>query len=120
MRAAVDDHVFRQIGASDSRKVASMSVDRTGRTGFAPNRRERVRGRRCTILAQLIAITALAVSIAIAATAVSIGIARADVVGPVADDAGSRFAVAILFGLVLIGMGGLTAFITRNSLLGGE
>ncbi len=91
-----------------------MAAHRTDTVGFAhPRRRARTRLR--TMLAELIASVALVVSIAIAATAVSIGIARAGVLDPVADD-GGRFAVAMLLGLVLVGMGALTAIVTRAGL----
>ena len=39
---------------------------------------------------------------------VSVGIARANVVGNVIDNEGSLFAVALVLGLLFIGMGGLT------------
>jgi len=41
---------------------------------------------------------------------VSVGIARANVVGNVIDNEGSLFTVALLLGLIFIGMGGLTVF----------
>jgi hypothetical protein len=46
--------------------------------------------------------------IIVVATVVSVGIARADVIGNVIDNEGSLFAVALLLGLLFIGMGGLT------------
>ena len=47
-------------------------------------------------------------AIIVIATVVSVGIARADVVGNVIDNEASLFAVALLLGLLFIGMGGLT------------
>jgi hypothetical protein len=87
-----------------------MTFDRIDRTGFAPPRSVRTRGHRCTAVAQLITSVALALSIVVSATAVSIGIARADGFPAVAEDATTH--VAVLFTLVLVGMGGLTAWMT--------
>jgi hypothetical protein len=56
----------------------------------------------------------LVVSLVIAATAVSIGIARADTLTPIADGGGGRFALAVLIGLVIAAMGGLTAAMVRD------
>src|SRR5712691_1233423 len=91
-----------------------MTIDRIDRAGFAPPGHERIRGRHSNILAQLIATVALALSIAVAATVVTLGIARAEGLSPGGDDASARLAVAILFGFVLVGMGGLTAVISRG------
>lgn len=55
-------------------------------------------------LAQLAASIALVLSILVAATAV----ARADVAANVIDNEGSLFAIALLLGLLFIGMGSLT------------
>jgi hypothetical protein len=89
-----------------------MTFDRIDRTGFTSPRSVRARGHRCTAVAQLIASAALVLSIAVAATAVSIGIARADGLAAVAEDSGAH--VAVLLALVLVGMGGLTAWMTRG------
>jgi hypothetical protein len=59
-------------------------------------------------LAELVTSLALAASTLIAATVVSIGIARADVAGNVIDNEGGLFVVALVLGLLFIGMGGLT------------
>ncbi len=58
---------------------------------------------------ELMTTAALALSTAVAVTAVSIGIARADVVGAVAKGDGAPLAIALFIGLLLSGMGGLTA-----------
>jgi len=108
------DFYHREKG--DSRKADAMTTDRTDRTGFAPHGEERVRGRYCNILAQLIATVALVMSIAVTATVVTFGIARADAPGAADDDMSARLAVALLFGFVLVGMGGLTAFLSRGRL----
>ena len=57
---------------------------------------------------------ALALSTAVAVTAVSIGIARADVVGAVAKGDGAPLAIALFVGLLLSGMGGLTAVMAAD------
>ena len=78
-------------------------------TGFiAPTDRALGNERRTVALAELVATAALAFAIIVIATVVSVGIARADVVGNVIDNEASLFAVALLLGLLFIGMGGLT------------
>jgi hypothetical protein len=67
------------------------------------------RKRRSIVCVELLTTAALALSTAVAVTAVSIGIARADVVGTMAKGDGAPFAVALLIGLLLAAMGGLTA-----------
>src|SRR5262245_61049848 len=59
-------------------------------------------------LPQLIASLTLAFCTLIAATVVSIGIARADVASNVIDNESGLFVVALVLGLLFIGMGGLT------------
>jgi hypothetical protein len=63
---------------------------------------------------ELITTAALALSTAVAVTAVSIGIARADVVGSVGKGDGAPLAIAVFIGLLLSGMGGLTAIMTSD------
>jgi hypothetical protein len=63
---------------------------------------------------ELLTTAALAVSTAVAVTAVSIGIARADVIGGAAQGEGAHFAVALFLGLLLSGMGGLTAIMAND------
>ena len=63
---------------------------------------------------QLIATAALALSTLVAVTAVSIGIARADVLGAHADTGSATLAIAIFIGLLLSGMGGLTALMAED------
>jgi hypothetical protein len=75
-------------------------------TGFtAPAGRPIGHHRRSFALAALIASAALAISTIVAATVVSVGIARASAVDGVIDNEGSLFAVALLLGLVFIGIG---------------
>jgi len=79
--------------------------------GFkAPSARPLGNERRTVALAELLTMVGLALSTIVAATVVSLGIARANVVGNVIDNEGGLFAVALLLGLIFIGMGGLTAF----------
>ena len=63
---------------------------------------------------ELIATVALALSTIVAATAVSIGIARADAFGVRADGDAAPFAIALLIGLLLSAMGGLTAIMADS------
>jgi len=78
------------------------------RAGFThPQKATRSMTQRAVAL-QLLATLVLTVSLVIAATVVSMGIARADTLGRIADNE-ATFAVALFFGLVMIGMGGLTA-----------
>lgn len=60
-------------------------------------------------LVGLVTTAGLALSTVVAATAVSIGIARADVFGFRADGDPAPLAIAVLVGLLLLAMGGLTA-----------
>jgi hypothetical protein len=63
---------------------------------------------------ELIATVALALSTLIAATAVSIGIARANVFG-IRADSDSPLTIALLIGVLLLVMGGLTALMADGS-----
>ena len=74
--------------------------------GFTPPIGHRLgRERRAVVLAELVATVALIVCTLVAATVV----ARADVAGSIIDNEGSVFALALVLGLLFIGMGGLTA-----------
>ena len=57
---------------------------------------------------------ALVVSLVIALTAVSVGIARADTLAPFGGNGSGRLALAMLVGLAIAGMGGLTAALVHN------
>jgi hypothetical protein len=93
-----------------------MRTDRIDQAGFAPRSRTRVHGRRRMMVAQLITSAALVLSIAVAATAVSIGIAHADGIATGTEDQNARIAAAIVLAFLLVGIGGLTAFIGRRRL----
>ena len=64
---------------------------------------------------ELVATIALALSTVIAVTAVTIGIARADALNVHADGGQGTFAIALLIGLLLTAMGGLTAIMAEGS-----
>ena len=86
----------------------------TAKVGFASPMNDKKFSKRRRAGVELIATLALAVSLLIAATAVSIGVARAQALGAVGDSDGAPFAVALFLGLVLAGMGGLTALAARE------
>jgi hypothetical protein len=57
---------------------------------------------------------ALVVCLAVALTAVSFGMARADTLGSIVDGRDGALAVSTFFALLIAGMGGITAAVTRN------
>jgi hypothetical protein len=78
-------------------------------SGFiAPNSHALGQERRTVALAALIATGTLTLSTIVVATVVSVGIARADAASNVIDNEGGLFVMALLLGLLFIGMGGLT------------
>jgi ABC-type uncharacterized transport system ATPase subunit len=77
-------------------------------------RQASARKHRSIACVELITTAALALSTAVAVTAVSIGIARADVIGAVANGDGAPFAIALLIGLLLAAMGGITAIMAAG------
>ncbi|MBI3703100.1 MAG: hypothetical protein HY244_04415 [Rhizobiales bacterium] len=81
-------------------------LDHSGFT--APPDRTLGQERRRVAVASLIASAALAFATVVVATVVSVGIARANVVGNVIDNESGLFALALLLGVLFIGMGGLT------------
>ena len=79
-------------------------------SGFtAPADRGRGHGRRIAALAELIATVALALSTVVVAAVVSMGMARANPASAIIENEGGVFVLALLLGLVFIGMGGITA-----------
>jgi prepilin signal peptidase PulO-like enzyme (type II secretory pathway) len=83
----------------------------TGKVGFASSVSTK-RITRCRILGvELFATLALVVCLIIAATAVSIGMARAQALATIDRHDHTPFAVALFFGAVMAGMGGLTAMV---------
>jgi hypothetical protein len=69
---------------------------------------------RSLAVVELIATVGLALSTLVAVTAVSIGIARADSLAT-ADHPSAPLALALFIGLLLSGMGGLTALMAKGS-----
>ena len=77
--------------------------------GFAPPAGRTLGTERRTLaVAELIATVGLTLGTAIAAVIVTAGFARADVGGDVIGNETGLFALALLLGLVFIGIGGLT------------
>lgn len=77
--------------------------------GFAaPVERTLVTERRGRVLAELAAIGGLVVSTIVAATVISVGVARAAAADGVIDNEGGLFAIALLLGLIFIGIGGFS------------
>ncbi len=84
-------------------------------TGFAaPVTRPLGNERRTVAFAELITIFALALSTIVVGTVVSVGIARADVASGVIDHESSLFGVALLLGLIFLGLGGMTVIPRRG------
>lgn len=78
-------------------------------TGFtAPADRNLGEERGTAAVASLIASLVLALSTIIAATVVTVGIARASAVDGVIDNEGGLFVVALLLGLLFIGIGSMS------------
>jgi hypothetical protein len=90
-----------------------MTEKLAGMVGFASPVTERRFSKRRSGGIELIATVALAVSLVIAATAVSIGMARAQTLGAVGNQDGAPLAIALFLGLIMAGMGGLTAIAAR-------
>jgi len=81
----------------------------TNDTGFAaPAGRNLGTERRTLAFAELIATVGLTLCTAIAAIVVTAGMARADVGGDVIGNESGLFALALLLGLVFIGIGGFS------------
>jgi amino acid transporter len=84
-------------------------------TGFtAPSAHSLGEERGVVAIASLIASAVLALSTIIAATAVTVGIARAGVADGVIDNEGSLFTVALLLGLLFIGISGISLLPRRG------
>ena len=94
-----------------------MTRDQIAEIGFQHPVRSRRPLTPCKIaFAELIMTFALVISIAVAATAVGIGIARADVATAIGHgDPHGSVAIASLLGLLMGGMGGITAAVTRRA-----
>ena len=86
----------------------------TGKVGFASPVTETRLLRRRILGVEMIAAVALAVCLIIAVTAVSIGMARAQALATIDRHDHTPFAVALFFGAVMAGMGGLTAMVAGD------
>ena len=86
----------------------------SGKAGFASPIVGR-KATRCRILGiELFATLALVVSLIIAATTVTIGVARAQTFANFDRSDHAQYAVALFFGAVMAGMGGLTAMVAGD------
>jgi hypothetical protein len=63
---------------------------------------------------ELLMTIALVVCLAVALTAVSFGMARADTIGAIVDGRDGALAVTTFLALLIAGMGGITAAVTRT------
>lgn len=89
--------------------------DRIAGIGFQhPVRNIRRLMARRTAFTELLMTIALVVCLAVALTAVSFGMARADTLGAIVDGRDGVLAVATFFALLIAGLGGITAAVTRN------
>ena len=84
-------------------------------TGFAaPTDRKLGEERGTGAIVSFIASLVLALSTIIAATVVTVGMARAAAVDSVIDNEGTLFAIALLLGLLFIGISGITLLPRRG------
>jgi len=93
-----------------------MTRDQIAGIGFQhPVRNRRPLTPRKVAFAELIMTFALVLSIAVAATAIGIGIARAEAASALSGNHDGTLALATLLGLLIAGMGGITAAVTRRA-----
>ncbi len=92
--------------------VMSSNLENSG--FVSPADRVLVSERRRLVFAELATIGGLALSTIIAATVITMGVARAAVADGVIDNEGGLFAVALLLGLLFIGIGGISLFPPRG------
>ncbi len=76
-------------------------------TGFITSTEQLGQERGSVAIASLVASAVLALCTIVAATVVSVGIARANAADSVIDNEGGLFAIALLLGLLFIGIGGI-------------
>jgi len=65
---------------------------------------------RTAVFAEFVTGVALALSTMVLATVLSVGVARANVVDGVVGNEGSLFAIALLLGILFIGLGSISVF----------
>ena len=93
-----------------------MTRDQIAGIGFQhPVRNRRPLTPRKVAFAELSMTFALVLSIAVAATAIGIGIARAEAASALSGNHDGTLALATLLGLLIAGMGGITAAVTRRA-----
>lgn len=92
-----------------------MTRDRIAGIGFHhPDRNARPLTKRKLALAHLLMTAVLVICIVVAVTAVALGTARAETLTAVTQGREGPLPLAILLALLLAGMGGITAAITRR------
>jgi hypothetical protein len=91
-----------------------MLSERTRRDGYVPPIAGCGTSDRGARGVEVMATLGLALALVVAMTAVSIGIARAETLHTFAQGDRTAFALALFVGLLLAGMGGLTALVTRG------
>lgn len=92
-----------------------MTRDRIAGIGFHhPDRNARPLTKRKLALAHLLMTAVLVICIVVAVTAVALGTARADSLNALAQGQGP-LPLAVLIGLLLAGMGGIIAAVTRRN-----
>ena len=91
-----------------------MTRDRVGIGFHHPDRNARPLTKRKLVLAHLLMTAVLVICIVVALTAVAIGTARAETLNALAQGRECFLPLAVLIGLVLAGLGGITAAITRR------
>jgi hypothetical protein len=90
--------------------------DRITGIGFQhPGRNIRRLMARRIAFTELLMTAALVVCIAVALTAVSFGMARADTLGGLVDGDDGPLAIAVGLALMIAGLGGITAAMTRSA-----
>ncbi|HWV55235.1 hypothetical protein [Pseudorhodoplanes sp.] len=92
-----------------------MTRDRIAGIGFHhPDRNARPLTKRKLAFAHLLMTAVLVICIIVAVTAVAIGSARADALSALADGREGMMPLAVLAGLLLAGMGGITTALLRQ------
>lgn len=109
----MNDNLARHDDARDTLHDA-LHDTWAGRVGFERPAARRPALRHRAMCWQLVATLTLALSTLLAATVLTLGYARADTLTLVDGDNAS-LALAVFFGLVLVGMAGLTAIMARSS-----
>ena len=107
----MNDNMAREDGMTREDVRRELWASRVGFERPAP-RRPGLQHR--AVCWQLVATLTLALSTLLAVTVLTLGYARADT-PTLVDSDGASYALAVFLGLVLVGMGGLTALMARPS-----